>query len=120
MVKVNNDPYLSYTLNDDEMKDFMLKLNKKNICHFYARNGWCKFNSECKYLHQKKKLICKYFVNGNCLKKDKCNFEHIIENKKICLKWIRNVCKFENNCNYRHSNVSKLILKSKFEVDNEK
>jgi hypothetical protein len=101
--KVNNDPYFECTLNDEEMKNYLsnlenlkYKINKPNtnnykICYFYERNGWCKYKSDCKYLHQKKKL------NGYCLKKDKYNFSHIIEKQSS----------IANN---------KLILKSKEEI----
>ena len=54
--KVNNDPYLECTLIDEEMKNYLSNLEnlKFKICYFYERNGWCKYKSDCKYLHQKK------------------------------------------------------------------
>ncbi|KAG8547160.1 hypothetical protein GDO81_028943 [Engystomops pustulosus] len=57
-------------------------------------------------VERKGKQICKYFLEGRCIKGDQCKFDHdaeIEKKKEICKFYIQGYCTRGENCIYMHS-----------------
>ncbi|XP_056403216.1 zinc finger CCCH domain-containing protein 6 [Hyla sarda] len=57
-------------------------------------------------VERKGKQICKYFLEGRCIKGDQCKFDHDAEvekKKEICKFYIQGYCTRGENCIYMHS-----------------
>ncbi|XP_075048908.1 zinc finger CCCH domain-containing protein 6 isoform X2 [Mixophyes fleayi] len=57
-------------------------------------------------VERKGKQICKYFLEGRCIKGEQCKFDHdaeIEKKKEICKFYIQGYCTRGDNCIYMHS-----------------
>ncbi|KAM4772315.1 zinc finger CCCH domain-containing protein 6 [Rhinophrynus dorsalis] len=57
-------------------------------------------------VERKGKQICKYFLEGRCIKGDQCKFDHdaeIEKKKEICKFYIQGYCTKGENCMYMHN-----------------
>lgn len=70
--------------------------NKKNNFNFYQN----KFFNKNQYVPNKtiKRDLCKYFLNGNCVKGDKCTFSHVSKDFPCKYFHSRGFCENNDNC----------------------
>ncbi|XP_038608427.1 zinc finger CCCH domain-containing protein 8 isoform X3 [Tachyglossus aculeatus] len=57
-------------------------------------------------VERKGKQICKYFLDGRCIKGEQCRFEHegeLEKRKEICKFYIQGYCNRGENCRYMHN-----------------
>ncbi|KFP29367.1 Zinc finger CCCH domain-containing protein 6, partial [Colius striatus] len=60
-------------------------------------------------VEHKGKQICKYFLEGRCIKGEQCKFDHdaeIEKKKEICKFYIQGYCTKGENCIYLHNKMS--------------
>lgn len=61
---------------EEDVKESEEKHHKSKICKAYLRSGKCKYGNTCKFSHNCKEVLCKFFLAGTCKFGDNCKFKH--------------------------------------------